>query len=348
MYSCFGRAFRVEEALFLVVGLDERDLLVAAAGELEVAQRLRIDGKDAAGRAILRRHVADGGAIGEWKRGDAGAVELNELADDAELAQRLRYGQHEIGRGRAFAQFAGQLVADDLRHQHADGLAEHGGFGLDAADAPAQNAEAVDHGGVRIGADQRVGIGLQLAIHVGGEDYARQVFEIHLVADAHARRHGAEVAECGLAPLEERIAFAIALELEQRVRFVGLRSAELVHLDGVIDHQFRRHQRIDALRIAAERLDGIAHRAEVDDCGDAGEVLHQNAGRHVGDLAARLGLGIPLGQELDVGGGDVHAVFAAQQVFEQDLEAEGQAAQVESARARAQAGERWCRTCCRI
>ena len=38
-------------------------------------------------------------------------------------------------------------------------LAEHGGLGLDAADAPAQHGQAVDHGGVAVGADHGVGIG---------------------------------------------------------------------------------------------------------------------------------------------------------------------------------------------
>ncbi len=37
-------------------------------------------------------------------------------------------------------------------------LAEHGGLGLDAADAPAEHAQAVDHGGVRVGADERIGV----------------------------------------------------------------------------------------------------------------------------------------------------------------------------------------------
>ena len=35
-----------------------------------------------------------------------GAVELDELADDAVLAQLLGDGQHEVGRGRALAQLA--------------------------------------------------------------------------------------------------------------------------------------------------------------------------------------------------------------------------------------------------
>ena len=54
---------------------------------------------------------------------------------------------------------AGQLEADDLRDQHGDRLAEHRRLRLDAADAPAEHAQAVDHGGVRVGADQRVRIG---------------------------------------------------------------------------------------------------------------------------------------------------------------------------------------------
>ena len=43
-----------------------------------------------------------------------------------------------------------------MRHR----LAEHRRLGLDAADAPAQHAQAVDHRGVRVGADERVGVGL--------------------------------------------------------------------------------------------------------------------------------------------------------------------------------------------
>ncbi len=90
---------------------------------------------------------------------EAVAEELDELTDDAAFAQHLGDRQHEI-RGRGpFGQTALDLEADHVRNQHRDGLAEHCGLGLDAADAPAQHAEPVDHGGVRIGADERVGVG---------------------------------------------------------------------------------------------------------------------------------------------------------------------------------------------
>jgi hypothetical protein len=110
----FGRVGGVEEALRLVIGLDEGDLVFAAAGEAQVAEGFFVDGEDAAGGAVFGGHVADGGAVGEGQFGDAGAVELDEFADDAELAQGFGDGEDEVGGGRAFAQLAGELVADDL------------------------------------------------------------------------------------------------------------------------------------------------------------------------------------------------------------------------------------------
>ncbi|GAA3040369.1 hypothetical protein GCM10020000_18590 [Streptomyces olivoverticillatus] len=179
-----GLGGRVEpEALLLGVRLDQRDLLLGAAGELEVLQGLAVDREDRGGGAELRRHVADGGAVGEARRGHALAVELDELADDAVLAQHLGDREDEVGGGGAVRQLAGQLEADDARDEHGDRLAEHRGLGLDAADAPAEHAEAVDHGGVRVGADEGVGVGLAAPDHDG----AGQVLDVHLVDDAGAR-----------------------------------------------------------------------------------------------------------------------------------------------------------------
>ena len=45
---------------------------------------------------------------------DARAVELDELADDALLAEHLRDGEDEVGRGRALAAACRELEADDL------------------------------------------------------------------------------------------------------------------------------------------------------------------------------------------------------------------------------------------
>ena len=113
--------------------------------------------------------------------------ELDEHADDAALAQHLGDGEHEVGGGGALGQLAGELEAEHLRDQHRHRLAEHRRLGLDAADAPAEHAEAVDHRRVRVGPDERVGVGLQRALVrglVGREHDARQVLEVDLVDDA--------------------------------------------------------------------------------------------------------------------------------------------------------------------
>lgn len=61
-------------------------------------------------------------------------------------------GEDQVGGCDVGVQLAVQLVADDLGQEHADGLAQHHRLGLDAADAPPQDAQAVDHRGVRVGA----------------------------------------------------------------------------------------------------------------------------------------------------------------------------------------------------
>ena len=102
---------------------------------------------------------------------------LDELPDDAGLAQDLRHGQYEVGRGRALGKLAVQAEADDLRHEHRNGLAEHRRLGLDPADTPAEHAEAVDHRRVRVGADERV----RERLPVARLDDTREELEVDLV-----------------------------------------------------------------------------------------------------------------------------------------------------------------------
>jgi hypothetical protein len=197
---------------------------------------------------------------------------------------------------------AGQLEADDFRQQHGDRLAEHRGLRLDAADAPAENAEAVDHGGVRIGADAGVRIGDGLAVLFLGPDGLAEIFQVDLVADAGAGRHDAEVLEGLLAPFQEAVALAVALVFLLDIMGEGHRRAELVDDHRVVDDEIDGHQRVDLLRVAAKRDHRVAHRREIDDGGNAGEVLHQHARRAVGDLVAGLALVVqPVGDGLDVG-----------------------------------------------
>ena len=75
-------------------------------------------------------------------------MELDKLADDFGLAQHFGDGQDQVGGGHAPAQLALQVDADHIGGQEIDWLSEHAGFGLNAADTPADDADPVDHGGV--------------------------------------------------------------------------------------------------------------------------------------------------------------------------------------------------------
>ncbi len=226
-------------------------------------------------------------------------VELHELADHAVLAQHLGHRQHQVGGGRALGQGAGQLEAHHPGDQHRDGLAEHGRLGLDAADAPAEHAEPVDHGGVGVGAEQGVGVGL--ARSSAGEDHPGQVLQVDLVADAGVGRHHPQGVEGALAPAQEPVSLLVALELQLGVLDEGVGRAVHVGDDRVVDDQLGGDQGVDRGGVAPEVDHGVAHGGQVDHGRHTGEVLHEDAGRGEGDLGVGLGVGVPAGQGLDVG-----------------------------------------------
>ena len=166
---------------------------------------------------------------------------------------------------------------------------------------------------------------LQNRTSLAGEDHSGQVLDVDLVDDAGAGRDDLEVLERALSPAQELVALAVALVLDLDVAPERLWRAEDVGDDRVVDDQLGRRERVDLGGVAAEVGHRLAHRRQVDDAGHPGEVLHDHARRRELDLLVGLGVGVPAGERRDVVGGDVGAVLGAQQVLEQDLEAERQA-----------------------
>ncbi|SLG27216.1 Uncharacterised protein [Mycobacteroides abscessus subsp. abscessus] len=297
----------VPHALLTCVGLDERQLCLVATGQTQVVDGLVVDREDRCGRTEFRAHVAQRGAVGQRYLGHTLAVELDELAHHAVLAQHVGDGQHHVGGGHTRLDLAGELEADDARDEHGDRLAQHGCLGLDTPDSPAEHAQAVDHGGVRVRAHTGVGVGLAVAHHHG----AGQVLDVDLVHDAGARRDDLEVVESALAPTQELIALGVALVFEFDVALEGVGRAEDVQDHRVVDDHLGGGQRVHLVRIATEGGDRFTHGGQVDHAGHTGEVLHDHAGRGELDFHARLGRGIPVGQRQDMVLGDVRAVFGA-------------------------------------
>ena len=104
-----------------------------------------------------------------------------------------------------------QPDADDARHRLVQRLAEQDRLGLDAADAVAEHAEAVDHRRVRVGPDERVRERDRPSSRI--VDDRREELEVDLVDDAGPGRHDPQVAERGLGPAQQLVALAVALVL---------------------------------------------------------------------------------------------------------------------------------------
>ncbi len=134
----------------------------------------------------------------------------------------------------------GHLHADDVGLWEERGLTQHRGLGLDPADAPPEDTEAVDHRGVRVRPHQRVGEGHT----VPHAHDLPEMLQVHLVADAGAGRDDAETVERLLGPAEERVPLTVAPVLPFDVGLVRVRGPEEVHLDRVVDDQVHRHERV--------------------------------------------------------------------------------------------------------
>ncbi len=182
-----------------------------------------------------------------------------------------------------------------------------------------------------VGAHQGVGQGDGLATHGFGPHHPAQVFQVHLVTDAHARRHHAEVVEGLLPPAQEGVAFAVAFELAGDVVVIGLLGAVLVHHHRVVDHQVHRREGVDAAGVTVQPTHGVPHGGQIHHRRHAGEVLHQDPGWAKGHLVIGAAALLPGGQGLEVVHGHRLAVLVAQQVFHQHLEGEGQPGEVPQA-----------------
>ena len=195
------------------VRFDRLDFRRRAPGLDQIVDGFVIDREKAHGRTVLGRHVADGRAIGHRERRRTFAKVFDEFADDLGFAQHLGHREHQVGGSDAFAQAALEMDADDVGSEEVHRLAEHAGFGFDASDTPRDHADAVDHGGMRICAHERV----RIINTVSLMHAASEVFEIDLVHDAYPGGHDLERVERLHAPLHEFVALRIALEFDLHV-----------------------------------------------------------------------------------------------------------------------------------
>jgi len=146
------------------------------------------------------------------------------------------------------------------------------------------------------------------------------------VDDAGCRRHHPEVVEGLPSPLQELVALPVPLELTLTIDQECLRRAELVHLDGVIDHQIGWHQRVDFHRgrlITGHPDHRRAHGGQVDHGRNTCEVLQHHPARLERDFGRLHPGGVIGGEGGDVVVPDHYAVVVAEHCFEQHLDRVG-------------------------
>ena len=312
------------QPLSLRIRLHQRNIFCGAAGESQIIDGDLINGEHRRGGAELGAHVADGRSVCQWNLADSRAVKLNELAHDTVTAEHVCNGQHDVGccdRGRNCAL---EFEADNLGNKHRNGLPEHRRLGFDTADTPAKDTESIDHRGVRIRSDTRIGERDRQTINIARIHNLREVFDVDLVNNSGSRWDDLKVVERRLSPSEELITLAISFVLDFYIALESVFAAEQVRDDRVVDHEFRWCEGVDFFWVAAQFGDRFTHRGEVNDARHSGEVLHDNTGRRELDFGVGFLRRVPISQCRDVLARDVCAVFGAQQIFQKNLEAEWQ------------------------
>src|SRR5690606_11123328 len=220
----------------------------------------------------------------------------------------------QVGGGGPFGQVSGQFKPDHIGGQEVKRLPQHTGFGFNAADTPAEDAQAVDHGGVGVGSHQGVREDLQLAIHFTGLSHFGQVFQVDLVHDPRGWRHRTEVVEGFFCPAEQAVTLFVPFKLPVHVELEGVLGPEFVHHHRVVDHEVHRNQRVDPFRVTAYPVHGGTEGGQVDHGRDTGDVLQHDPVRFTGGFLVSF-FGRPVGQWFDVLFGDGVSVLLAYSRF---------------------------------
>ena len=158
-------------------------------------------------------------------------------------------------------------------------------------------------------------------------DALRQVFQVHLVDNAHGGRHYGKGMESLLAPFQKLVTFRIALELNVQVLFQGIRTACPVHLHGVVHHQVHGDQRFNDGGVLPQSGHGGAHGCQVHQQRHARQVLKDDAGHGERDFIGAGVFGVPGGQIVHILFRHLQAVAVAEQGFQNNPDGNGEAVQ---------------------
>ena len=177
--------------------------------------------------------------------------EFHKRPHNTVLSQCLSDGEHEIGGGHACAQLSLQMTSHHLWQCHRQGQSQHRRLCLNAAHAPAQNAQTIHHRGMAIRAQHTVGIKPLLAAFVTHHHQLCQVLQIHLMTNTTARGNQTHIGKGLLSPFQKAIPLAVAFKFSLLIDFLCLVRGKSIHTDRMIHHHIQRNDRIDATRLSS-------------------------------------------------------------------------------------------------
>ena len=137
-------------------------------------------------------------------------------------------------------------------------------------------------------------------------------------------RNYSEVVECGLTPPQELVALSVSLIFKLNISLCRIGRSSNINYHAVVNYHFCRRQWVDFLRIAAKLLNSLSHSCQVNDAGNACEVLHDYPSWSELNFGVRLCRWIPVHNRVYVRLSYVHIVLCAQHVLKQNLETVGQ------------------------
>ena len=139
------------------------------------------------------------------------------------------------------------------------------------------------------------------------------------MTNPRSRRHNAEATECLLSPFQKHIALMVTFHFQTDVLFESVIITETIHRYGVVYDKINWRKRIHFCRIPAQTFYRFAHSGQIDHCGYAGKVLHQNASGSIGNLTIGMRGFQPTRQGMNIVFGNGIFVLPAKQVLQQNF-----------------------------
>src|SRR5262249_39681629 len=127
-----------------------------------------------------------------------------------------------------------------------------------------------------------------------------------------------------LPPFQKHVSLAVPFEFAVSIEGKGVRRSELIHLHGMVDDEIYLLKRINLLRISSHPFDDVPHCREIHDRRDPGEVLPQHSRWSKSNFPCGLLCRRSRRHCADVLRGDSVAILEAQEVFQHDLQRNGQ------------------------